>query len=99
MFHHLLILRGDLVIPVPVEVIPVQVDLSHVRVGDFDPRWIRAAIRFRLHLQPFARGGSGNQADDHLQAGQRSASPVLADKGEQPVFNLCSTCWSREGND
>src|ERR1039458_8929220 len=78
----------DFIVPLTVEVVPPQVNLRHLRIRDFDPRRISPVINFRMDSQPFPCGGSGNQTDDHFQTGEGLPSPVLADEGEQAVFNL-----------
>src|ERR1022692_680646 len=78
----------DFIVPLTVEVVPPQVNLRHLRIRDFDPRRISPVINFCMDSQPFPCGGSGNQTDDHFQTGEGLPSPVLADEGEQAVFNL-----------
>ncbi len=70
------------------EVVALKVELFHLNVWDLDSRGIGPVVNLGVDLQPFVCRGSGNQADDYLQTGERLPSPVLADEGEQAMFNL-----------
>lgn len=45
-------------------------------------------IQPTLDLQPLAVRGSGDKIDHDFMADQRSPTPILADRREQPVLDL-----------
>src|SRR5260370_2780541 len=85
----------DLAVPFTMKRIAVEVDLSHLVVGDFDPWRVGPVINLRMNLQSFSGGCCCDQADDHFQAGQGLPSPVLADEGEQSMFDLVPLAFTR----
>ena len=70
------------------ECVPLQIQCGHLLLCDFDLRRIFIEIGLCPHLQAGPGGGAGNQFDHSLMAGQRLAAPVLADEGEEPVFDF-----------
>src|SRR5665213_2142589 len=70
------------------ELILSKFDLLHVRVRNSNPCGIGAVVNFGMDLQSFFRRRCGNEADDHLETGERLTAPVLADEGKQPEFDL-----------
>ena len=53
-------------------------------IANLDCGGIHVFIELSMHFQAFLRSGSGDQTYDHFQAGERLATPVLADEREQP---------------
>src|ERR1022692_1363709 len=53
----------------------------------FVPGGIAGAVDFGANRQPFAVGGGGNELHDNFVADERFTPPVLADEGEEPVFD------------
>ncbi len=77
------------------EVIALEMDCRHFSIGDLDTGGIAPVVNLGMNLQSFARRSSGDQTDDHLQAGKWLSAPILADKGEQSVFDLVPFAGSR----
>src|SRR5919199_5485034 len=75
------------VIPVAVEWGGFELDAGQFRVWDFDAGRVGCGVEFRLDRQSGTRGGIADEVDDHLQAEQRSATPVLGDVAEQAVLD------------
>jgi len=65
-----------------------QVELAHLRSGDFDSCGIGSWCQLCLDLEPRRGLGIGDQIDDGLVADQRSCPPVLRDEGKHAVFDL-----------
>ena len=74
--------RPDGVVPIPVEVMPLDVEGEHFFFGDFDVFGIFSLVDFRADAKPGFRRGGGDEADDGRQTGQRLTAPVHADVGE-----------------
>ena len=50
----------QLVVPLPMKLIPLQMQLRHLLVRYFDTAWIGAGIKLGVHFQPFERrAGAG----------------------------------------
>jgi hypothetical protein len=60
----------------------------HVGVGDGPPGRVVVLIEPAPDLEAGLRGRCGDELDDDLVADERLASPVLADRAEQPVLDL-----------
>ena len=68
---------------------------GHLFIRYFASRGVEVRIELALHRQPrFGRGG-GNQLEDHRVADERLATPVLADPGEETMFDLVPFAGSR----
>src|SRR5947209_5843281 len=76
------LLRRDRVVPLPVELVLLHPHPCELLVTHLDPDPVRAAVQLRLDLQPRPRPSVADQVDDHAQASQRPASPVLGDVAE-----------------
>lgn len=72
----------DCIVPVPVEGMPLEVDLRHLFVGHPDSLGIVAPVNLGPNSQARLRRGRGDQADDGSETGKRLASPIHADVGE-----------------
>ena len=78
----------DGVIPLSVEGVPLEMELLHGLLRDFDPSWIRVLIQLAYNCQP-RRGRRGrNEVHNYLVTHERLPAPVLADEGEQPMLDL-----------
>ena len=77
-----------LVVPLPMKLIPSQMQLRHLLVRYFDTGWIGAGIKLGVHFQALGRRRARDQTNDDSQARQWLTAPVLTDEGKQPVFNL-----------
>src|SRR3954451_4830057 len=67
---------------------PLQSQPRELLVTDLDRDFVMIGVQGSLHDQARARRGTGDQADDRLEAEQRPATPVLRDEAEQPVLDL-----------
>jgi hypothetical protein len=52
-------------------------------------------VEFRVHLQSLRGGRGGDEIDNHLEAQQRLATPVLADEAKQPVLDFVPLAGAR----
>lgn len=73
--------RRDRVVPFSVEMITIDVDRTHLRVGDPDGLGITVLVKVALHMKPAGRRRGSNELDDDLVADERLATPVLCDAG------------------
>ena len=78
----------DLVVPVTVEPITFQTDPSELLIVYFGPSRVDAIIDFGMDLQTLGGSRSGDEVDDHLEADERLAPPVLTDEAEEPMLDL-----------
>ena len=85
----------DFVIPVAVERVPPQTHASKFVVVYLGSGWINSRIEFRMNLQSLRGGRGGDEIDNHLEAQQRLATPVLADEAKQPVLDLVPLAGAR----
>jgi len=69
-----------------VERITIDVDRTHLRVGDPDGLGITVLVEVALHIKPAGRRRGSNELDDDLVADERLATPVLCDEREKPVL-------------
>ena len=72
--------RSDAVIPLPVEIVAINFDVSHLRIGDDQPLGVLGGVKFGLYREAATRLGIGNQVDDDLMTDQRAATPVHRDE-------------------
>ena len=70
------------------KVVALDIKGGHLGVTDLDALRIGPRIEFTTHRQTGLCGRGGDQFDDRQPAGQRLATPVLADMAEQAVLNL-----------
>jgi len=78
----------DLVVPVAVEPITFQTDPSELLVVYFGPNRVDAIIDCGMNVQTFSGSRGGDEIDDHLEADERLAPPVLTDEAEEPMLDL-----------
>ncbi len=78
--------RRDRIVPFSVESITIDVDRTHLRVGDPDGLGITILVEVALHIKPAGRRRGSNELDDDLVADERLATPVLCDECEKPVL-------------
>ena len=48
-----------------------------------------------MHFEPFSVGGGSNELHDDFEANERFATPILADEGEQAVFDFVPLACAR----
>jgi len=77
------------------ERVTVDVEGSYVLVGYPDALGIAPRVQFAPHRQARLGGGGADQVDDGAVADQRLGPPVLADVGEQAVFDLVPLAGAR----
>src|SRR6201981_3796676 len=84
-----LLLTGcDGVVPFTVKALGGEVDLSHLLVTDFLSSGIDVEINFGFHSQTLRRLGRFDEVHNDFMADQGLSTPVHANKGKQPVFDL-----------
>jgi hypothetical protein len=70
-----------------VEVVRLDVGLSHFGIGDLNGLWVVVVIETALDGEAAAGSGGADQSDDHRVGEQRFAASVLGDEGEEAVFD------------
>ena len=70
------------------EVFFEQVDVSHLRVGDFLADRVRSTIKLRLDTKAGGRARRADQLHDGLVIQKRPATPILRDVTEHAVLDL-----------
>src|SRR5207248_8202979 len=80
--------RRDSVVPLAVEFGAFDVDCGHLGVRDDNAAGVLASIEFAAHGEAGFGGAGRDQFDDDLVADERLGAPVLADEGEEPVFDF-----------
>jgi hypothetical protein len=78
--------RRNRIVPFSVKRITIDVDRTHLRVGNPDGFGIAVLIEVALHIQPACGRRGPNELDDDFAADKRLATPVLCDECEQPVL-------------
>ena len=61
-----LYMRLDGVVPFAMKRVALQIDALHLRLGDFAPDGVFAAIQSASDLQSLGRGGLGDEIDDRF---------------------------------
>src|SRR6266404_7507155 len=83
-----MIVWGDGVVPFAVELGAFEVDGGHVCVRYDNAAGVLAGVEFTAHSEAGFGGSGRNQLDDHPIADEWLGPPVLADEGEEAVFDL-----------
>src|SRR6516164_7625060 len=78
----------DGVVPLAVELGAFDVDGGHLGVGYDNAAGVLAGVEFTAHGETGFSGGGRDQLDDDPVADERFGAPVLADEGEEPVFDF-----------
>src|ERR1700693_4524645 len=87
--------RFDGIVPFWMPRAALDVQRSHLGIGDFDPLGIAFLIQFAVHRQAgFGRRG-GDQVDHRDAADERLSAPVLRDVAEHAVLDLVPLRGSR----
>ena len=87
--------RFDLVVPVAVELVATNFDLSEFLIGHLDARRIGISIQLSMHLESSLGSGGGDEIYDRLETAQGLAAPVLTDIGEEPMFDFVPLAGAR----
>lgn len=77
----------DRVVPLPMEIMWMQVERRHLRVGDLAALLLRSVVEGAADFEARVGGRGADQADDRLVVDQRLAVPVHADERKEGVFN------------
>ena len=75
--------------------VPFDVECGELFVGDFDSGRIAVRVNLRADLETHLCGGCCDEIYDDLMAHQGLPSPVLADEGEQTMFDLVPFAGAR----
>src|SRR5215471_20689541 len=78
----------DSIIPLSVEGVFLEMNLLHGLLRDLEPYRVRVLIQLAHDLQARLGRRGRNEVDHHLVAHQRLPAPILADKGEETMFDL-----------
>src|SRR6202163_1897981 len=78
----------DSVVPLAVEFGAFDIDCGHLGVRDDNAAGVLASVEFAAHGEAGFGGGGRDQFDDDPVADERLGAPVLADEGEEPVFDF-----------
>src|ERR1700680_2329679 len=65
-----------------------DIDCGHLGVRDDNAAGVLASVEFAAHGEAGFGGGGRDQFDDDPVADERLGAPVLADEGEEPVFDF-----------
>jgi len=65
-----------------------DIDCGHLGIGDDNAIGILASVEFAAHREAGFGGRGRDQIDDHAIADQGLGTPVLADEGEEAVFDF-----------
>ncbi len=87
--------RADLVVPIAVELVAVDIDAFKFLVGDLDAGLVGFCVEFGVNLEACLGGGSGDEAYDGLETAQWLAAPVLADVGKEAMLDLVPFAGTR----
>ena len=86
------------IVPLALKSSRLEIDFSQLFWGNLHSRWITPGVKPGLDAKPRRR--TSDQIDNRLMAYQRSASPILRDKGKHSVLNLVPlACARREVTD
>src|ERR1700738_2756203 len=83
-----MIVWGDGVVPLAVELGAFEVDGGHVCVRYENAFGVLAGVAFTAHREAGFGGSGRDQLDDHAMADEWLGAPVLADEGEEAVLDL-----------
>jgi hypothetical protein len=83
---HLNRVRMDFVVPIAVKLVPPQTHACKFVVFNPGSGWVGGGIKFGVNLQSLRSGGGGNEVDNHFEAQERLAAPVLTDEAKQSVL-------------
>ena len=83
-----MVVWGDGVVPLAVELGAFEVDGSHFCIRYDNAAGVLAGVEFTAHSEAGFGGSGRNQLDDHAIADERLGAPVLADEGEEAVFDF-----------
>src|ERR1700736_1098268 len=83
-----MIVWGDGVVPLAVELGTFEVDGGHVCVRYDNTAGVLAGVEFTAHSEAGFGGSGRNQLDDRPIADEWLGAPVLADEGEEAVFDF-----------
>src|ERR1700730_12452503 len=83
-----MIVWRDGVVPVAMELGTFDVDGGHVCIRYDNAAGILAGVEFAAHGEAGFGCGGRDQFDDDPVADERLGAPVLADEGEEPVFDF-----------
>ena len=75
--------------------VPPEAEFRHLLVGNLDSCRVDVGVELAFHCQTSFRSSRGDEVDNHLVADQRLAPPVLADEGEQAMFDLVPLAGAR----
>ena len=70
------------------EFVASDLDLSQFLIGHFDSSLIGVGIQLGVNREAGSRSGRGNEIYDRLETAEWFAAPVLADVGEEAMFDL-----------
>src|SRR6478672_198972 len=83
-----MVVWGDGVVPLAVELGAFEVAGSHFCFRYDNAAGVLAGVEFTAHSEAGFGGSGRNQLDDHAIADERLGAPVLADEGEEAVFDF-----------
>ena len=73
----------------------MDIDLRELLVGHLHSGRIGFCVDLGMDQEPGSCGGGGNEVDYNLMTDQGLAAPVLADEGEQAMFDLVPFAGAR----
>jgi hypothetical protein len=68
--------------------IRVEIDVGKLLFRNAPPGGIEMLIEATMNLEAGLGGGRGNEFNNDVVGDQRLATPVLGDKGKEPMLNL-----------
>lgn len=80
--------RKDAIVPFAVEWCRLEIDGGQLRIGDLDSQGVSSRVEFGFDLQALGGCRVGDQVNDYVVADQWTATPVLCDVAEHPMFAL-----------
>ena len=85
----------DFVVPIAVKLVPPQTHARKFVVFNLGSGWVGGGIKFGVNLQSLRSGGGGNEVDNHFEAQERLAAPILTDAAKQSVLDLVPLAGAR----
>src|SRR5512142_904749 len=82
-----LLSREDRVIPLAVELVPLDGQSLHLLVTDLSTRWVIALVQLRSDRQSGLRRRMPDQIHHHLPTHKGATPPVLGDVAEHPMLD------------